>query len=298
MREKGEDRTMTIASILVVLTGGPESEAALQTAIAFGRAFDAHVRLLHVEIDAASVPLLGEGMPAALMSDLTASLSAEKERSRAAVLQLFERHCRALGIPIVEKDEMPPAGRLSASLVIEAGTESDRVAEEGRLHDLVVVARSPAEAGFSGPTLEAALFESGRPVLLAPTRPLSDLPKRIAIAWNGSREAARAASAGLPLLRHARELVVISGEGKDDRPIAHPSALKRYLALHGIAADAWNYQPEDWPVSGSLVAQAKKAGVDLLIMGAYGHSRLRELVLGGATRAALKASDLAVLMVH
>jgi nucleotide-binding universal stress UspA family protein len=289
---------MTIASILVVLSGGPESEAALQTALSLGRAFDAHVRLLHVEIDAASVPLLGEGMPAALMSDLTASLSAEKERSRKAVQQLFDRCCRAVEMPIVQKDEMPPAGKFSASLSIESGTESDRVAEEGRLHDLIVVARSPAEAGFSGPTLEAALFESGRPVLLAPSHALDELPRRIAIAWNGSREAARAAAVSLPLLERAREIVVISGEGKDDRPVAHPNALKRYLALHGILADPWKYRPEDSPVSGSLVAQAKKAGAGLLIMGAYGHSRLSELVLGGATRAALKASDLAVLMVH
>jgi nucleotide-binding universal stress UspA family protein len=290
---------MTVASILVVLSGGPESEAALETALAFGRAFDAHVRLMHVEIDAAaSAPLLGEGMPAALMSDLTASLLAERERSRQAVQRLFESHCRAQELPVVQKEEQPPAGQLSVSLVIETGTESERIAEEGRLHDLVVIARTPAEAGFSGPTLEAALFESGRPVLLAPRQALRGVPRRIAIAWNGSREAARAAALTLPFLSRAEEIVVISGEGKDDRPVAHPNALKRYLALHRIAAEAWKYQPEDSPVSGSLVEQAKKAGAHLLIMGAYGHSRLRELVLGGATRAALKASDLAVLMVH
>ncbi|HKY96116.1 MAG TPA: universal stress protein [Kiloniellales bacterium] len=290
---------MTLASILVVLSGGPESEAALRTALTFGRAFEAHVRLLHVEIDAvASAPLLGEGMPAALMSDLTASLLAERERSRKAVQQLFEVHCREHDLIVVQKEEPPPARQLSVSLVIETGNESERIAEEGRLHDLIVVARTPAEAGFSGPTLEAALFESGRPVLLAPRQALDRLPQRIAFAWNGSREAARAAALTLPLLSRAQEVVVISGEGKDDRPVAHPNALKRYLAVHGIAADAWKYQPEDSPVAGSLVEQAKIAGANLLVMGAYGHSRLRELVLGGATRAALKASDLAVLMVH
>ena len=269
---------MTIASILVVLSGGPESEAALQTALAFGRAFDAHVRVLHVEFDTISTaPLLGEGMPAALMSDLTASLMAERERSRKTVQQLFEIHCREQDLPVVPRDGQAPAGTFSVSLVIETGTESERIAEEGRLHDLVVVARSPAEAGFSGPTLEAALFESGRPVLLAPRQALDGLPKRVALAWNGSREAARAAALTLPFLARAHEVVVISGESQDDRPVAQPDALKRYLALHRIAAEAWRYQPDDSPVSGSLVDQAKKAG---------------------ATRAALKASDLAVLMVH
>jgi nucleotide-binding universal stress UspA family protein len=102
----------------------------------------------------------------------------------------------------------------------------------------------------------------------------------------------------LPILERAREVVVITGQGKDDRPVAHPGALLRYLRLQDIGADMWQYQPEDWPVSASLMEQAKKAGAGLLVMGAYGHSRLRELVLGGATRAALRAGELAVLMVH
>jgi nucleotide-binding universal stress UspA family protein len=290
---------MSIASILAVLSGGKESEAALQTALAFGRAFDAHVRLLHVPLDPThTLPLLGEGMPAAMMSDLTASLAAEGERTRKTVQQLFERHCRAAGVPIVQQDEMPPAGRFSVCLSIANGSEPEMVAEEGRLHDLIVLSRSPAEEGFSGPTLEAALFESGRPVLIAPRQGLTQLPARLAVAWNGTRESVRAVALTLPLLARAREIVIISGEGKDDRPVAHPSALQRYLTLQGIGADTWQYLPEDWPVSTSLVAQAKKASAGLLIMGAYGHSRLRELVLGGATRAALKAGDLAVLMVH
>jgi nucleotide-binding universal stress UspA family protein len=135
-------------------------------------------------------------------------------------------------------------------------------------------------------------------VLIAPRNGLTQLPSRVAVAWNGTRESARAVALTLPLLRRVREIVIISGEGREDRPVAHPSALRRYLTLQGIGAETWQYLPEDWPVSTSLVAQAKKAGAGLIVMGAYGHSRLRELVLGGATRAALKTSDLAVLMVH
>jgi nucleotide-binding universal stress UspA family protein len=290
---------MSIASIMAVLSGGKDSEAALETALACGRAFDAHVRVLHVPLDTThTLPLLGEGMPAAMMSDLTASLAAEGERSRKTVQQLFERHCRLAGVPIVQQEEMPPARCFSVTLCIMGGSEPELVAEEGRLHDLIVLGRAPVEEGSSGPTLEAALFETGRPVLVAPREALKLLPARMAVAWNGTRESARAVAMTLPLLERAREVVVITGEGKDDRPVAHPSALKRYLALQGIVADTWQYQPEDWPVSTSLVAQAKQAGAGLLIMGAYGHSRLRELVLGGATRAALRAGELAVLMVH
>ncbi len=102
----------------------------------------------------------------------------------------------------------------------------------------------------------------------------------------------------LPLLRLAEEVVIISGESDEAPPEAQPSALAGLLAVHGIETATWRYQPDDWPVARSLIQEVHKSGAGLLVMGAYGHSRMRELLLGGATREALRASDLAIYMAH
>ncbi len=290
---------MAIARILTIVNGEAGSETALKTALVIGDACHAAVRVLHVAVDPErSLPLLGEGMTGAMVAELTRSLEAEAKRTDDAARQLFETLCVQAGLPVVSADDMPEADRFVVSLDCRSGSEADVVTEEGRLYDLIILPRSAAEDGSSGPTLEAALFETGRPVLVAGKTALTGLPQRIAIAWNGSREATRAVAAALPLLKKAKQVSILWGEGKDDPPVAHASALARYLAAHGIQGETWKFLPADWPVATSLLAEAKKAGGQLLVMGAYGHSRLRELVLGGATRAALKDADLPLLMMH
>ena len=290
---------MSIATILVVVSGEEGSEGALKTALSLGEAFGARVTALHVAIDPErSIPLLGEGMTAAMIGDLSASLAAEADRTTATAKGLFARLCVDAGKPVEALDAPPAAGRFAAVLDCRHGDEAGVVAEEGRLHDLIVVPRGSDEEGASGPTLEAALFQTGRPVLIPPKGGYDSIPHRIAVAWNGSREGARAVADALPLLKHAKQLSILTGEGRDDRPIAYPSALARHLQAHGIPSQTWRFQPDDWPVSQSLVNEAKKAGATLLVMGAYGHSRLRELVLGGATRAALRSGELGLFMAH
>lgn len=290
---------MAIARILTVLNGEAGSETALKTALAIGNAFDARVRVLHVAVDPErSLPLLGEGMTGAMVSDLTQSLEKEAKRSSDAARRLFETHCVDAGLKVVSMEDPAEAGVFSVSFDGRKGSEADVVAQEGRLFDLIILPRNVAEEGPSGPTLEAALFETGRPVLVSGKEPLAGSPERIAVAWNGTREASRAVDGALPLLAKAKQVTVLTGEGKDDPPVAHASALARYLTFHRVEAQTWGFLPDDWPVAQSLVNEAKKAGCSLLVMGAYGHSRLRELVLGGATRAALKDSEIALLMVH
>lgn len=290
---------MGIATILAILSEETDSEAALQTALTLGEKFKARVTALHVAIEPErSLPLLGEGMTAAMVADLTASLTAEAKRSREVAEGLFDRLCRQAGLPVVGVEDPPQPGSFAAALACESGVEAETVAELGRLHDLIVLARTQGEDGTSSPTLEAALFDTGRPLLVAPSPGLRRLPERVAVAWNGSREAARAVAAALPLLKAATQVTILTGEGKDDRAVAYPAALARHLAAHGIGSEIWKYHPEDRPVAGSLVSEAQKIGAQLVVMGAYGHSRLRELVLGGATRAALKIEELALLMAH
>jgi nucleotide-binding universal stress UspA family protein len=211
--------------------------------------------------------------------------------------RLYEAHCVAEGLPVVEPDAAPGPGGFAVCFRHVVDREIDQVLRHGRLSDLLVMARPGGEdeAGLSA-TFDAALFDSCRPVLLVPARPMTSYGATIAIAWDRSREAARAVAAGLPLLAKADKIVILTAReaGSD----TEPSELASYLALHGIEARTWAFTPGPGSLSEALLAEAEKAEADLVVMGAYGHSRLREMVLGGVTHGVLADAVIPVLMVH
>jgi len=133
-------------------------------------------------------------------------------------------------------------------------------------------------------------------VIVVPAEAGKGFGSKVAVAWDGSREAALAATAALPLLQAADEVVVITARESDD--MVEPSTLARYLAGHGIEARTWGYVPAGESIAEGLLDQAGRAGSDCLVMGAYGHSRLRERILGGATEGVLQRAKIAVLMMH
>jgi nucleotide-binding universal stress UspA family protein len=144
--------------------------------------------------------------------------------------------------------------------------------------------------------MDAALFGTGRPVIAVPADTKKGFGNKVAIAWDGSREGAMAVTGALPLLKQAKEVVVITAREDDD--VIEPSSLARYLAGHGITAKTWAYTPGSESIADGLLGQAEHAGSDCLIMGAYGHSRLRERILGGATEGVLQRAKIPVLMAH
>lgn len=289
---------MSLAKILAVVDGGAGSEAAVAAALDLGRRFSARVELLHVAIDAdTSVPMVGEGMSGAAVEQLVQNLRAEAQDRLAEARRLFEVHCVAAGLPVVEPDGATEAGAFAVCFRHLVDREVDQVLRYGRLSDLIVMARPGAEseAGLSA-AFDAALFDSGRAVLLVPAEPVTKLGATVAVAWDRSREAARAAGAALPILAQAEKVVILTArEGGSD---AEPSELAGYFALHGIEARTWAFTPDSGSLGQALLGEAEKAEADLLVMGAYGHSRLREMVLGGVTRDILGGAAIPVLMVH
>ncbi len=175
----------------------------------------------------------------------------------------------------------------------------DRLVDLARLHDLTILPVPEADA-FDRPCVQTVLFQSGRPVLLLPSRrkPVTAL-NRIVIAWDYSREAARAMADALPLLALAREvrLVTVFGE-KHLHTTATTGDLEHFLARHGLKYVLDRVSLEEGGIGELLTDYAMDAGADLLVMGAYGHSRLRQFVLGGATSHILRDPPLAVLMSH
>ena len=146
-------------------------------------------------------------------------------------------------------------------------------------------------------TLNAALFETGRRVLVAPLLAPTSLGRNIAIAWNGSAEASRAVANAIPFLTRSEAVIILAAE-TDKTPHSTAGELATYLAWHSIAAEIGDFSPERPSVGEALLGEATSRGADLLVMGGYSHSRMRQLILGSVTRHVLTAAELPVLMAH
>lgn len=290
---------MTYATILAVLDGGPGCDRSLLAGLALGRQFGSHVICLFNETDPqAAVPVLGEGMAGVVVEQMIESLQNESAMRLANARALFERHCIAdATVTVLSDQEAPPFGALSASFRQVVGQEPDQVASEGHLVDLLVLPfPDPDGGGVAVTTLDAALLDSGRPVFLVPAGDHRVPCRVVTLGWDGSREAAMAASAALPFLRRAEKVVILSGGTDDDSMQTGP--LVRYLKAHGVAAQSQSFVPGPSGMGEDLIQQTLDLGGDLLVMGAYGHSRLREMLLGGATHEVLKTARIPVLMAH
>ena len=293
-----EEKTMTWAKLIAVVDGGPGTEAVARSALRLGRAFAARVELLHVQVPVEeAVPAIADGISAGTLEQIIEGLRERAEVRAGAASALCERLCAAEGQTLSDPDAAAEPGTFRVAYRLAAGREADEVAARGRLADLVIVAGAMEgdDQGFS-PALEAALFETGGPVLMVPGAVSEDFGDAVAVAWDGTMEAARAARAALPLLERAGSVFVLTADM--DKARAKPSQLAGYLAQRGIEAKTWAFRPEGGSMGDALLAEAREAGADMLVMGAYGHSRLRELVLGGVTRSVTAKAEIPVLMAH
>ena len=187
--------------------------------------------------------------------------------------------------------------KLPASLA-SAGEQFGRIA---RRFDLAIVAQAePDKDAVEELIAESTLFELGRPVIIVPYIQKAPLKlDRVMACWDGSRQATRAIADAMPLLERAGqvELVIVANErGKQDEIAG--ADMGQHLARHGLKVDVNRITEGDIDVADALLSHAADAGVDFMVMGGYGHSRLREFVLGGVTRSILRSMTVPVLMSH
>jgi nucleotide-binding universal stress UspA family protein len=178
------------------------------------------------------------------------------------------------------------------------GRESEVVAEHGRLFDLTVIGRTtPHKHTRWQATCEAALFETGRPVLLASAQPPKSIGESVVIAWNGSTETARSVALAMPLLTAALRVVVLSVEGW---MIPGPSGrdMTTHLVRNGVKAEAEMVSMSGRTAGEAILEKCRDIQADLLVKGAYTHSRLRQVIFGGATEHVMKHAELPVLLAH
>lgn len=282
-------------TILVPVADGASAASPLDTALRLASLFGAHVVGLHVRNDPTSaVPLVGEGMSGAMVEEMMNVAERQAAERALAARAAFDAACARHGTAMANA---PVAGP-SAQWEDMTGREEEAVAWRGRLSDLVVMGRPAAGAEMpSLLTLNAALMESGKPLLLAPPEAPSVIGRSVAVAWNGSAEAGRAVAFALPLMKRA-ETVTILSIAEDDRTVSAPAGeLAAFLAWHGITAQCKAIHAGHH-AGAILLEQCHAAGADMLVMGAYTHSRLRQLILGGVTRHVLNHTDIACLMCH
>lgn len=279
---------MPYKTILLHLHDIRRAERLLQAAVPLARDMSAHLIALSVVPPYIVVPAV-DGMGSAV------SVEEHREFYRADMARLKQLHALATaGQPFVS--EWREADALF-------GTVAGTLIDHGRCADLIVAAQKEADWGNS--TLledpERLAMESGRPVFLVPNAGRNGQPpRRVTVAWNGRREAARAVFDALPLLERAEEVNVVWIDADKeiragDLPVAEICAT---LARHGVKVQASQASSHGSDVGPELLRQAAAFGSDLLVMGCYGHSRLREFILGGASRHVLSHMSLPVLMSH
>jgi nucleotide-binding universal stress UspA family protein len=241
------------------------------------------------------VPVAPEGafLPA---SDLVEDLERADRARSARLREAFEAFMNEQGVPLAVSGRAP--GAPSASWSEQELTGDDAIGSVGRLHDLIVVGR-PVD-GQPVPmmsTLETALFDTGRTLLIAPPQAPATLGEMMVIAWNGSTETARTIALAMPFLAQAKEVVVLTVE---EGMVAGPSGaeIARYLHRNDIAAAAKTVRTGDRAGGAAMLEESGALGADLGVMGAYPTTRLRQMIFGGATSHIRATAQLRVIMAH
>jgi len=287
--EANPEAAMAMKTILVPTEPHDLMTSTLETALLLARRFDSYIEgfALRPAIDnfVAMDPISGMAMATVKQRDAESATQAQS---------LFEGFMQTNQLP----RSLEPKAALSWNWFDAAPDGDDFVGSYGRVFDAIVLGRPGDDP--QGPrmiTLEAALFESGRPVLIAPSAPPRRMGENVMIAWNCSTEQARATAFAMPLLRHAAKVTVLTVEG-GTVPGPSGAQMARSLQLNGIPAEAITLKPERRSAGEVILARAQELGCDLLIKGAYTQSRLRQMIFGGTTRHILAHAALPVLMAH
>ena len=288
---------MTIATVLALASGNDQGHHSLKMAAEVAKAFDAGLDILHVKLDPrTSVPMVGEGMAAGMVQDIMERNEEEAEARAKKARAQAESLASDLGVELQSAEESRDSG-FSIAYREVVGGEPEEVRKEAPYHDLLVMDRPDLESdAYSTISVEGALMETGRPLLLCPPGGMDRPLGHIAVGWDGSKPATHAVTAALPLLGKAEKVTIMTIE--EEGKTGDAERLSGYLARHGVSAEARHVPAEGIEAGYALLENAATQGAHLLVMGGYGHSRLREFIFGGATENVLRSAGIAVLMAH
>jgi nucleotide-binding universal stress UspA family protein len=271
-----------VVNLSVGEDGGPAGDYAVSVADAFG----AHVTGIAFVFDPI-VPVTGTGY---IPAEVIETQLADNQAAAKAAVDHFAAAASRAGVSAEPLT-------LSASAA-GAGDQFGRIA---RRFDLAIVGQAEPESGEVEELIaESALFESGRPLIVVPYIQKAPLKlDRVMVCWDGSRPAARAIADAMPLLEKAGkvEIIIVTNErGKQDE--IEGADMGQHLARHGLKVDVKRIPGGNIDVADALLSHVADSGTDFIVMGGYGHSRLREFILGGVTHSILRSMTVPVLMAH
>ena len=276
-----------IKHIVLNLSLGTREDSAIDYAVSLARVFDA--RLAGIALVYEDVPVvLGDGMSAQWVGGIE-ELRKEVEGAAKTAIARFEQLARDAGLAAD-----------SRSVHTSFANTGEAFGRMARRFDLSVVRQAEPKSGRSDNLIiAAALFDAGRPVLVVPrARREPARFDRMMICWDGSRSAARAVADALPFLRRAKAIDLVTiGEPTEGDEMPGFNIVE-HLRCHGLEATEKRIAAPDTDVPHTILTQAASSAADLIVMGGYGHSRLREFVLGGATRGVLAEMSIPALLSH
>lgn len=277
---------MTIRDIVVNVSVAEGGDFAGDYAVSVAAALDAHVTGIAFIYDAI-VPVAATGY---IPPEVIETQQRDSESAAQAALDRFAAAATRAGVT-AEPVKVP-------SSFAGAGDSFGRIA---RRFDLAIVGQAEPDKGAVDELIaESALFESGRPVILVPYIQKAPLKlDRVMVCWDGSRAAARAIADSMPLLERAGQVEVVIVSNEHGKLEEIPGAdMGQHLARHGLKVDVKRIAGGDIDVADALLSHAADSSADFIVMGGYGHSRLREFVLGGVTHSILRSLTAPAFMSH
>jgi nucleotide-binding universal stress UspA family protein len=275
-----------ISDLVVNLTVTADRDVAAEFALSIAEAFEAHVAGIAFAYEPVVTPTMIEGLSAAW-------IDTQRSENRAAARAAIERFETA-----ARREGSSAEHRLLEASLGAAATQFGRIA---RRFDLSVVGQmKPERMTPDNLFIEAALFESGRPVIVVPYIQAHRLKlDRVLVCWDAGRSAARAVGDAMPFLLRGKSVqIVIVSSGRRSKDEVAGADIGEHLARRGLKVEVKQLVADDIDVANAILSHAADCAADFIVMGGYGHSRLREFVLGGVTRGILESMTVPTLMSH
>lgn len=271
---------------LVVNLGLGKQDPAGKYAISIAEAFGAHV----LGVAFAYEPVIPGSVMGGIPPEFLEAQRAESEKSARTAIARFEEAAKRAGVSFETRV-------LNASV----SGASDLLGRIGRRFDFIVLGQPTRDKSVPDEVIdEGVLFESGRPVIFVPFIQKAGMTlDQVMVCWDGGRTATRAIADSMPFLEKAKKVeVVVVGNKPPKSDEISGADLGQHLARHGLKVDVKRITSPDIDVASTILSYAADSSADMIVMGGYGHSRLREFVLGGATRGLLESMTVPVLMSH
>jgi nucleotide-binding universal stress UspA family protein len=283
-----------IRKILVPVRGDGKGDNVLAHAAALAHRNNSHVVVTHCRARPEDLLPFGVPVPAMFRKQMMKQAEELADVEEAGLREELRALVGKLGLAL---DHDLQAEMATAEWVEEVGKQVDVIRRHGRLADVIAVPQPDVDRNLGANTLKAALFRTGRPVLMVPNGidPPEKLCEHVTVAWNGSMEASRAVTMTLPILRAAGKVTILTTGGE---PRAATAAdLRDYLLAHEIESDIHRFEGAR-KVGPMLLSASREVGADTLIMGAYGDSHEKETIFGGNTQHIVDKAKMPVILVH